>query len=259
MAVTGTFVITSVLFLVIARRSLGWTARQTVAIAALLLTVDGTFFAADLPKVLAGGWLTLLIAIGAFTLLTTWHRGVAMVVANRAREVGPLQPYVDALDSRQPPLLRLPGTAVFLTARESATPLALRRHVEHLNALHDAVVILAMVTEQRARVPIAERIVIDDLSHPAGRIVRLTARYGFRDRVDIPACLNVATDRGLTIDVTNPLYYVSRTSLTRTAAPGMRQWRKRLFVLAARNAPDPVEYFGLPDERVVILGARVNV
>ena len=67
-AVTGTFVITSALFLVIARRSLGWTARRTVAIAALLLTVDGTFFAANLPKVLAGGWLTLLIALGAFTL-----------------------------------------------------------------------------------------------------------------------------------------------------------------------------------------------
>ena len=85
---------------------------------------------------------------------------------------------------------------------------------------------------------------------------RQGARHSAGVRDTIPP---VAADRGLTIDVTNPLYYVSRTSLRRTAAPGMRQWRKRLFVLAARNASDPVEYFALPDERVVILGARVNV
>ena len=259
LAVTGTFVITSVLFLVIARRSLGWTARRTAAIAAVLLTVDVTLFAANLPKVVSGGWLPLVIALGAFTLLTTWHRGVAIVNRNRARDIGPLPAYIDALAVLRPPLLRLRGTAVFLSADKAAAPLAFREHVEHLHALHEAVVILAIVTEQRAHVPIAERVVIDNLGRPADHIVRLTARYGFKDRVDVPACLLAAADHGLTVDVADPLYYVSRTSLKRTSAPGMRQWRKRLFVLAARNAADPVAYFALPDERVVILGARASV
>jgi KUP system potassium uptake protein len=259
LAVTGTFVITSVLFLVIARHSLGWTARRTVAIAAVLLTVDLTLFAANLPKVVAGGWLPLVIALGAFTLLTTWHRGVAIVIGNRARDVGPLPAYVDALAAVQPPLLRLRGTAVFLSANKAAAPLAFREHVDHLHAIHEAVVILAVVTEQRAHVPITERIVIDDLGHPAFQIVCLTARYGFKDRVNVPACLSLAADHGLTLDVASPLYYVSRTSLKRTPAPGMRPWRKRLFVVAARNAADPVEYFALPDESVVILGARASV
>jgi KUP system potassium uptake protein len=259
LAVTGTFVITSVLFLVIARRSLGWTARRTAAIAAVLLTVDLTLFAANFHKIVAGGWLPLIIGLGAFTVMTTWHRGVAIVIGNRARDVGPLPAYVDALADLQPPLLRLRGTAVFLSADKAAAPLAFREHVEHLHALHEAVVILAVVTEQRAHVPIAERIVVDSLGRPDDHIVRLTARYGFKDRVDVPACLRVAAGHGLPVDVANPLYFVSRTNLKRTPAPGMRQWRKRLFVLTARNAADPVECFALPDDRVIILGARTSV
>jgi KUP system potassium uptake protein len=259
LAVTGTFVITSVLFLVIARHALGWSARRTVAIGALLLTVDVIFFAASLTKIVDGGWLPLAIALGTFTVLTTWHRGVEIVNANRAREIGPLQAYVDALDATQPPLLRLRGTAVFLHADKATTPLALREHVEHVHALHEAVVILAVVTDHRAYVPIGERIVIDGLGNPADQIVHVTARYGFKDRVDVPGSLRLAAHRGLTLDVSDPSYYVSRMSLKRTPTPEMRQWRKRLFVLAAKNAADPVEYFALPDQRVVILGARVSV
>jgi KUP system potassium uptake protein len=259
LAVTGTFVITSILFLVIARRSLGWTARRTAAIAAVILTVDVTLFAANFHKIIAGGWLPLMIGLAAFSVMTTWHRGVAIVNGNRARDTGPLQAYVEGLAALQPPLLRLQGTAVFLSADKAAAPLAFREHVEHLHALHEAVVILAVITEQRAHVPLAERIVVDSLGRPDDHIVRLTARYGFKDRVDVPACLSVAAGHGLPVDVANPLYFVSRTNLKRTPAPGMRQWRKRLFVLTARNAADPVECFALPDDRVIILGARASV
>jgi KUP system potassium uptake protein len=259
MAVTGTFLITSVLFLVIARRSLGWTARRTAAIAAVLLTVDVTLFAANLHKIIDGGWLPLAIGLGSFAVMTTWHRGIAILNSNRARDIGPLKAYVDALAALKPPLIRLRGTAVFLSADRDSPPLAFREHVEHLHALYEAVVILAVVTEKRAHVPIAERIVVDTLGRPDDHIVRLTARYGFKDRVDVPACLSVAAGHGLTVDVANPLYFVSRTNLKRTQAPGMRRWRKRLFVLAARNAADPVEYFALPDDRVIILGARASV
>ena len=154
---------------------------------------------------------------------------------------------------------RLRGTAVFLSADQDAAPLAFREHVERLHALYEAVVILAVVTEQRAHVPMAERIVVDSLGRPGDHIVRLTARYGFKDRIDVPACLSVAAGLGLTVDLASPLYFVSRTNLKRTPAPGMRQWRKRLFVLAARNAADPVEYFALPDDRIVVLGARASV
>jgi KUP system potassium uptake protein len=259
LAVTGTFVITTMLFLVIAHRGMGWSLRRTLVIGVPLLTVDVAFFAANVTKIASGGWLPLAIAIAAFTILTTWHRGAEIVRANRAKLAGSLQAYVGELDAMDPPLLRLPRTGVFLGADKQITPLALRTAVEHLHARHEAIVVLSVANEQRAHVPVAERIVIDGLRHPDDQIVHVTARYGYKDHVDVPAALQLAVTEGLALDVSDPSYYVSRITLKLTREPGMRTWRKRLFLALARNAGNPVEYFGLPDDRVVAIGGRVPV
>ncbi len=39
----------------------------------------------------------------------------------------------------------------------------------------------------------------------------------------------------------------------------MAMWRKKLFVAIARNASNPVQYFNLPDERTVVMGAHVEL
>jgi KUP system potassium uptake protein len=148
---------------------------------------------------------------------------------------------------------------VFLAADPASTPLALRAHVEHAHALHRAVILLCVRTDPRAHVGPADRIRIDDLGRSGDGIVQVIARFGYKDRPDVPASLRLAAAGGLGLDVTNPSYYVSRTSLVRTQAPGMRQWRKRLFLTLARLTADPVAYFDLPDDRVVIMGTRVGL
>jgi KUP system potassium uptake protein len=259
LAVTGTFVITSVLFLVVARSTWRWGAARTTAVGVVLLLADTTFFAASLTKVPNGGWLPLLIAGGAFVVLTTWRRGREIVNHSRARAVGPLAAYIGQLPAVEPPLQRLPGTAVFLDADRSSTPLALRAHVEHGHALHRAVILLVVATEPRAHVSPSERIEIDNLGRPDDGIVQVVARFGYKDRPDVPASLRLATSRGLTMDVENPSYYVSRSALVVSDRGGMRRWRKHLYVMLAKLAADPVAYFGLPDDRVVIMGSRVGV
>jgi KUP system potassium uptake protein len=259
LAVTGTFVTTSVLFLAVARATWHWSVRRTAAAGGLLLLIDLTLLAASLTKVPDGGWLPLLIAAGAFVVLTTWRRGRDIVVRNRAHDVGPLAAYVDQLHRLEPPLLRLPGTAVFLDADPMSTPLALRAQVEHGHALHRAVILLTVATEPRAHVDASNRIQIKDLGRPDDGIVQVLARFGYKDRPDAPATLRLAAARGLALDVSNPSYYVSRTTLTPTNAPGMQPWRKRLYLGLARLAADPVAYFGLPDDRVVIMGTRVRL
>ena len=257
LAVTGTFVITSVLFLAVARSTWRWSARRTAAVGGLLLLVDTTFFAASLTKVADGGWLPLLVAAAAFVVMTTWRRGRDITIRSRARAVGPLAAYVEQLDALEPPLLRLPGTAVFLDADRTSTPLALRAHVERGHALHCAVILLVVTTEARAHVSPSARIAIDDLGRPDDGIVQVVARFGYKDRPDVPASLRLATDRGLTMDVGNPSYYVSQSALTVTGARGMRRWRKHLYAVLSNLSADPVAYFGLPDDRVVIMGSRV--
>ncbi len=259
LSVTGTFLITSVLFLVVARRSFGWSRRSVIAVAALLLTVDLAFFSANLAKLLEGGWVPLAIAVAVFTVLTTWRRGQRIVLANRSREYGALAPYLEELGRHREPLARLPGTAVFVTAEHAATPLALIEHVQHVHGLHRSVVILEVIGDSRAHVPPSERVDLEPIGPPARNIVRVTARFGFRDRMDVPGALVLARAAGLEHDVSDPVFYLSRISLELTDAPGMRRWRKRLFMAIARNAAEPSEYFGLPDQRVVILGAPVRI
>jgi len=189
MAVTGTITITTLLFFYIVRYQWHKPWRLVAPGAAFLLTVDLLFFAANLTKLVSGAWLPLLIAIVAFTVMTTWQKGRELVSRQRQRDEGQLWAFVDHLHAIRPPLHRVPGTAVFLNRGKDTAPLALRANVEHNQVLHEHVVILAIETMLVPHVPAAERITVDDLGYSDDRIVHVTARFGYMDQQDIPGLL----------------------------------------------------------------------
>ena len=164
-AVTGTLAIDTILFCVVVRvlwRKPLWVA---LAAAAAFLTVDLSFFAANLTKVLHGGWFPLAIAFVIFTLLMTWQRGRTIVTRNRIAREGPLSDFIGELERREHPVVRVPGLAVFLNASAHTTPLALRHNVKHNRVLHEHVIILTVETRDVPHVPESERVVVDDLGH----------------------------------------------------------------------------------------------
>lgn len=260
-AVTGTFVLTTLLFSVIAVFKWHVPRRIVFPAAALMLVVDLTFFSANLTKVIHGGWLPLLIAALVFTVLITWQHGRVIVTANRTEQEGPLQAFVDTIHAMDPPVYRVEGTAVFLNANLETTPLALRANVEHNHTLHACTVIVSIQTLRVPYVPADERISIDDLGYGDDGITHVTARFGFQDEPDIPATLRQAATMGMegAIDVADASYFLSKMTIRRTSAPGMRQWRKRLFIAISRNAASPVEYFGLPEDRTITMGSSIEV
>jgi KUP system potassium uptake protein len=259
-AVTGTFILNTVLFLTVAR--LLWhKSRRLIALGALVfLTIELTFFAANLTKVAHGGWLPLAIAALVFTGLMTWRRGREIVSANRVKEEGPLQDFVDRLDTDYFTFERVPGTAVFLNANLDTAPLALRVNVEHNHVLHTRVIIISIKIERVPHVPEAERFTPDDLGHPADGITALTARVGFQDRQDIPAMLRLAAANHLLepgVDLDDACYFLSQITIIQSNTAGMSAWRKKLFLAMAHNAANPVPHFRLPDDRTVTIGERV--
>jgi KUP system potassium uptake protein len=261
-AVTGTFILNTILFLAVARflwRKPGWMIGLG---AGVFLTIELTFFAANLEKVAHGGWLPLALAAVVFTLLMTWHKGQHIVTANRTREEGLLLDFVEGLEARRPAVRRVPGTAVFPTATADTTPLALRANVEHNHVIHENVIIISLRTERVPHVDAAQRLRVDGLGDPTDGIVRLTAHFGFQDAPYVPATLRLAAARDMLegdIDFTEISYFLSQITITRTDAPGMSGWRKRLFLTMAHNVAAPVEYFGLPDTQTVIMGERVEL
>ena len=260
-AVTGTLAIDTLLFFCVVRglwRKPLWLAASG---AAGFLAVDLAFLAANVPKVLHGGWFPLVVAAGAFTIMSTWRRGRTIVTRNRAAQEGPLQDFVDHVHALRPPVRRSAGTGVFLNADRTTTPLALRANLEHNKVLHRTVVIVTVEALNVPHVPAGERLSVDDLGFGDDGISHLTARFGFQDDIDLPATLRRAEDAGLegSVDLGEPSWFLSKMELVPTRAPGMARWRKHLFLALSRNAGSPAAYFGLPADRVIVMGSQIEL
>ena len=261
MAVTGTITITTLLYFYVARTRWGTPLWIVLIGAGFLLLVDLMFFAANLTKLVHGAWLPLLIGLTAFTVMTTWQRGRDIVTRARARAEGPLREFVDQLHGRQPQLLTVPGTAVFLNRGKETAPLALRANAEHNHVIHEHVVIMSIDTLPVPRVPDAERLEVDDLGWAGDGIFHVAAKFGYMETPNAPDALrrlDPTRTEGV-IDLETASYFVSKLELQRGSAPTMAAWRKRLFIATSYITADAAEYFGLPLDRTVIMGSRIEV
>jgi KUP system potassium uptake protein len=258
-AVTGTLAIDTVLAFVVVRMLWHRPLWMTLAGAAAFLTVDLSFLAANVTKVPHGGWFPLAIAAVAFTVLMTWRRGRDIVTRRRIEEEGPLREFVKSLAATDDPPLRVRGASVFLHASGDTVPLAFRYNVEHNHVRHEQVVIFTAETAHTPHVRDDDRLEIDDLLIKDDGIALVTARFGFQDAADVPAALRLAARHGVEVDVEAASYFLSRITVMPARGGEMAMWRKRLFAAMTRNAASPVEYFRLPEERVVSLGSIIEV
>ncbi|MCB0924713.1 MAG: KUP/HAK/KT family potassium transporter [Mycobacterium sp.] len=261
MAVTGTITITTLLFLYIARTR--WRAPLPLVVigGGALLTVDLLFLAANLTKLLHGAWLPLLIGLTSFTVLVTWRRGREAVTREREAVEGPLRTFISDITERTPPLPRIPGTAVYLNRGSATTPLSLRAGVSHTPVLHEHIIILSIDTPPVPRVSDDDRITVDHLGSRADGIVFVSARYGYMERPDVPAALRLVdpSETEGRIDIGSASYFLSNVDVVIGPKPTMALWRKKLFIATTHIAGDSPGHFGLPSERTVIIGARIEV
>jgi KUP system potassium uptake protein len=259
-AVTGTLAIDTVLFFVVVHIVWGKPKRLALPGAIAFLIIDLTFFSANLPKVVHGGWFPLAIAAVVFVVLTTWQRGREIITEKRTELEGPLRDFVEEIRDPDQPISRSPRTGIFLDANPETTPLALRANVQHNCVLHHSVVIVTVVTLNVPHVDEDERVTVDDLGYRDDGITHLTARFGFQDDLDVPRTLRRAAKRlEREADFEHVSYFLSRITIIPGKARGMARWRKKLFIAIARNAASPVPYFHLPDDRTIVMSAHIEL
>jgi len=261
MAVTGTITITTLMFFYLARLRWRWPLGLLVPGAGVLLAVDLLFFGANLTKVVHGAWLPLLIALTAFTIMTTWERGRRIVTARRQRREGSLREFVEALRDA-PSIIRVPGTAVFLNRGKQTAPLALRSNVEHNHVRHELVLILSAETLPVPRVRAGERLAVDDLGYSDDGISHITVRFGYMEKPDVLSALRAidpASLEGQPLNLATASYFLSTIELRIGDEPTMARWRKRLFIATSHITADAAEHFGLPRDRTVIMGSHIEV
>jgi KUP system potassium uptake protein len=259
-AVTGTFILNTVLFLAVARFLWGTAKRKLAPVAVLFLTVEVAFFSSNVAKVEHGAWLPLAVGLIVSVVMINWRRGQVIVTRNRVAQEGSLDEFLDTLAAKERPPIRIPTVAVFLCRDKATTPLALRAEVEHTNTLPEKVVIVSVDTVSIPHVETFDRCAVEVLGHGLFKVAHLTARFGYHDKLRIPEALALARKQGLlerNLDLEHASYFVSRITITPTDAPGMRPWRKQLFIAMARNATSAIDHFGLPTDRTVIMGSQV--
>jgi KUP system potassium uptake protein len=251
-AVSATMGITTLLLAVVARERWGWSWAATAVVMGAFLAVDAAFFGANALKIAAGGWVSVVFAAAVFTVMTTWRRG-RLLLADRLRDRAlPDETLVASLLAHPP--LRVPGTAVFMDRTPSKAPPSLLHNVRHNKVLHERVVLLTVITEP--------------VPHVGGRwearrladgIHRMTIRFGFMDDPDVPAVLTGVRHDGLEFPPMETTFFLSRDTILAAARPGMAVWRERLFAFLSRNALDAAAFFRLPPNRVVEVGAQVEL
>jgi KUP system potassium uptake protein len=261
-AVTGTFILDTTLFIAVARALWHIPKWRLIVLGGMFYVVEVAFFTSNLSKITHGAWLPLCVGLAVATVMVTWRKGRDILTHNRTEQEGSLDDFLADLGTADPPIVRLPGTAVFLNQGKATTPLALRAQVQHYRAFQEKVVIVSLDHVSIPRVDREDQFVAERLGTGLFKIVYLTVRIGYHDPQNVPAALALARKRGFldrNLDLEHASYVVSRMTIKPTDAPGMKRWRKKLFVLMARNATSPIDSFGLPGPRTVVTGSQVGI
>ncbi|WP_025745868.1 potassium transporter Kup [Kallotenue papyrolyticum] len=252
-AVTSTMAITTILFAVVARRRWRWSLPVVVLLISGLLTIDLAFLGANLLKIPNGGWFPLVVAAVIFTLMTTWKRGTQLVFL-RERELEMTLSDLLQRINREPPL-RVPASAIFLSANPWGAPAALLANLKYNHVLHERVILMTIASEEVPHVAPTERFTIKELGHG---LTQVTLHFGFMEEPNVPRALRQLASK-LKLDWEQIPFFVNRTRVIASPLPGMALWREHLYRIMRDNAASPVDYFCLPPTRVVEIGTTVEV
>lgn len=252
-AVTGAMFIDSCLLGVALLRLWNWPVYAAAPLLGLFFLVDGAYFTANLTKVPDGGWFPLMIGLIVFTLLTTWSKGRALMMARLREAAMPLKVFITSASSSAS---RVPGTAVFMTSTADGVPHALLHNLKHNKVLHERVILLTVKVVEQPYWPADQR--ADEQAIGEG-FYRVVLRYGFMEEVDVPAALKRVHTCGADFKMMDTSFFLSRQTLLPSERPGMMLWREKLFSWMLRNAESAMEFFRLPTNRVVELGSQVEI
>ena len=254
-AVSATMLMTSVLLFIAMREILGWSLAASGAVAGIFILVDAVFFAANFVKVAQGGYVPLILAAIVYGIMLIWHFGATAIAARLQDAVVPVGAFMAKIAQASIP--RVPGTAVFLTRTERDVPPVMVWHVKHNRALHETLFVLTVNTQSVPWVKDTERLTFEEI---APNFWRAAARYGFMERPDIPALLQVARERGCGINLSDVTYYVGHETVVHAEdEKALPRWVEALFAAMQRNSVHLTDYFRLPLDLVVELGREVSI
>jgi KUP system potassium uptake protein len=219
-----------------------------------IFLVEFTFLAANSAKLVAGGYVPVLIGLAIIVTMLTWLRGRSLLAEKLRRDSVELEGLLETLERRPP--TRVAGAAVFLQTDPVYAPSALMHNLKHNRVLHDILVFISVKTVEVPRVSRDERVEVKKLALGAFLV---EARFGYMEQPDVPAALRMCEPYGLSIDPLQASYFMGRRAIRTSPKAGMPFWQQRLFIMLANQSARAIEFFRIPPERVVELGMQMSV
>jgi KUP system potassium uptake protein len=253
-AVTASMVVDSLLAFVVVWRLWKWPLWGALSVMGLFLTIEMAFFSANLLKLFDGGWVPVLIGITVVLAMWTWMRGSGFLSSKTHRDSIPMRDLIRMLEKSKP--TRVSGTAVFLTSDPQVAPSALMHNLKHNKVLHERVFIINVKTEETPRVSPANRYEVEQLSDD---FTRVTLHFGFMESPRVPAALANLRKAGLKFDIMTTSFFLGRRTIKASPNSGMPLWQDKLFIAMSRQSANATDFFSIPSDRVVELGAQVTV
>jgi len=253
-AVTMDMTITTVMTFFVLRYSWKYPLWLCIAATGFFFVIDITFFASNLLKLLHGGWFPIVIGIGMFVLMVTWMQGRRLLSHKLREDAIPLRDFLQAVFVSPP--TRVEGTAVFLASEAGATPNALMHNLKHNKVLHEYNLFVSVRHHEVPWIAFEERIEMEALDHDCWAV---TLNFGFKDEPDVPEALKLLEGSGVPLDDMATSYFLSRDIVIPTFGAGMSLWREKLFASMHRNAAAAADFLNLPTNRIVELGAKVEI
>jgi KUP system potassium uptake protein len=254
-AVSATMLMTTCLMIFLARRMMRAKLWYVIPLGMLFLTIDGAFFLSNATKIVSGGWIVVVLAAVLFLIMKTWTDGRKLF--SKRIQVYRLSPELFASSIALDPPVRVAGTAVFLTADPKGVPKALLHNLKHNRVLHERTIVLSVQTTDEPYVSAASRAII--VGHEGG-IWHVILNFGFSETPDVPKAMEAVKIPGFVPDPMKTTYFLGREALVVSRdRGGMMKWRKRLYTFLFNNAVSPTDFFRLPPDRVVEIGAKTEL
>jgi KUP system potassium uptake protein len=251
-AVTGTMVVTCCLAYLVLRRRWHWSVPAAATLIIPFLAIDTLFFGANILRVIEGGWVPLLVGASILVIILTWTRGRRFIAELENEGAIPLADMARSLAARPP--ARVEGIAIYLTARNDLTPHALLHNIKHNHVLHRHNYVMTVKTLRRPTCDPAERIHVERIDE---NFCRVLLRYGFMETPSVREDLIAASDR--IPGAERASFFIGRNNFAMSADVGMPLWQDFLFLALYRNAADPTDYYRIPHNRVIELGAQYAI
>ena len=252
-AVAGDLFLSSVILLIALPLVATGFVRRLWPLFLLFAVLEACFFAANVPKILHGGWFPLALATFMFTLLTTWRTGLEML---RAKKDVTKRGIDDGLAMNLEGIPRVPGVALFFSSSRFGCPGAFLHNLKHNKVVHETTVFLNVEFDDVPRVSDDDRV---EVQRGQNGIVRLTAHVGYREDPDIRTILRLAGRKGIELDVDRTSFFTSRPTVISVSPRGLFGWRRSLFGWMLKNSVSVARYFDLPPNRVIELGTQVGI